>query len=50
MFDNLIIDEKRREITPGFDPASSYKPKEYELLLFLGQTRAPASGDPRVCC
>ena len=35
-FDNLTIDENRREVTLNSQPIS-LKPKEYELLLFLGQ-------------
>ncbi len=35
-FDNLIIDENRREVTLD-GQAISLKPKEYDLLLFLGQ-------------
>lgn len=34
VFDNLTIDEKRREITLDGMPIA-YKPKEYELMLFL---------------
>jgi DNA-binding response OmpR family regulator len=35
-FDNLVIDENRREVTLDGEPLN-LKPKEYELLLFLGQ-------------
>ena len=35
-FDNLIIDENRREVSLEGQPLN-LKPKEYELLLFLGQ-------------
>ena len=35
-FDNLAIDENRREVTLNNEPLN-LKPKEYELLLFLGQ-------------
>ena len=35
-FDNLTIDENRREVTLNNEPLN-LKPKEYELLLFLGQ-------------
>jgi DNA-binding response OmpR family regulator len=35
-FANLTIDENRREVTLDGQPLS-LKPKEYELLLFLGQ-------------
>lgn len=36
IFDNLVVDENRREVTLN-SKALSLKPKEYELLLFLGQ-------------
>jgi DNA-binding response OmpR family regulator len=36
VFNNLSIDEKRREITLDGSPIA-YKPKEYELLLFLAK-------------
>jgi DNA-binding response OmpR family regulator len=35
-FDNLTIDEKRREITLDGNPIA-YKPKEYDLLVFLAK-------------
>lgn len=35
-FDNLTIDENRREVTLNNQPLN-LKPKEYDLLLFLGQ-------------
>ena len=35
-FSNMVIDENRREVTLNGQPLS-LKPKEYELLLFLGQ-------------
>lgn len=35
-FNNLTIDENRREVTINNKPLN-LKPKEYELLLFLGQ-------------
>ncbi|MDK2981798.1 MAG: hypothetical protein PWQ55_2145 [Chloroflexota bacterium] len=35
-FDNLVIDENRREVMLNKEPLN-LKPKEYELLLFLGQ-------------
>ena len=37
-FDNLVIDENRREVTLNNLPLN-LKPKEYDLLLFLGQHR-----------
>ncbi|MEZ4833729.1 MAG: response regulator transcription factor, partial [Caldilineaceae bacterium] len=38
VFDNLIIDPDRREVSLG-DDVMHLKPKEYELLLFLAQNR-----------
>ncbi len=37
-FDNLVIDETRREVTLNGSPLA-LKPKEYELLLFLAMHR-----------
>ncbi len=37
-FTNMVIDENRREVTLNNQPLS-LKPKEYELLLFLGKNK-----------
>jgi DNA-binding response OmpR family regulator len=37
-FDNLVINQTRREVILGEDPLQ-LKPKEYELLLFLAEHR-----------
>ena len=37
-FDNLVINQTRREVTLNEDPLQ-LKPKEYELLLFLAEHR-----------
>ncbi len=38
LFDNLVIDESRRELLKDGQPVA-LKPKEYELLLFLARQR-----------